>query len=328
MISLDRVAARRAPLSLSDLSVSWGPGGHALVGASRDGGPLLLAVLAGAARIRSGRARVLEHPPGDPAIRPRVAFVPLDPCLPEALRVDETLRLASALRGEEPQNAVERLRVLGVEALAPRRSRSLSHEEARAVALVEAITSARVEVLLIEEPLVAVDPRAATRVSELLRARARAGSTVIVATASVRDAVEIADDYVMLSRGTTIARASSLEALVAFSPNGARLRIAADDPRALQAALGQEQAVEAIARTDGTLVARGRDPIALARAVGRAAVAAGVEVTEMRLELPSLEDARPTSGLAAHENGKARGRSSALVATDSSPSPPPGAKSS
>jgi predicted ABC-type transport system involved in lysophospholipase L1 biosynthesis ATPase subunit len=59
MISLDRVSARQTPLALASVSLTWGPGVHALVGASTDGGALLLAIVAGAARVRSGQVRVL-----------------------------------------------------------------------------------------------------------------------------------------------------------------------------------------------------------------------------------------------------------------------------
>ncbi len=308
MIALDGLAARRAPLSLSDISLSWGAGAHALVGAYSDGGALLLALIAGAARFRAGRARVLDGAPSEARVRRRIAFVPLQPRLPDALRVDETLRLASVLRREEQQDPTARLRVLGVEALAPRLSRTLSLEEARAVALVEATTSTSVRVLLVEEPLVALDARATARLPEVLRARAQNGCAMIVATASVRDAAELADDYLMLRHGAIVGRASSPEGLVGFSQAGIRLRIVVDSPRALLAALGREGAVEALARNETGLVVRGRDALDLARAAGRAIVASGVEVTEMRFEVPALEEARNALAAVASEGrGTARG---------------------
>jgi len=295
LISLEGVAARRAPMTLASVSAGWGAGVHAVVGTPADGGPLLLALVAGAARLRAGRVLVLDRPPGDPSVRPAVAFVPLAPCLPEALRVHEALDVAASIRGDPTGHAAERLASLGVQALAPRRVETLAPEEARAVALAEATTSARVRVLLLEEPLVDIDPRAAARLPELLRARAREGRAILVATASPRDAAELADDHVTLRAGTIVGRAASLEELAGFAPGGARVVVVCGDPRALIAAIAQQGVVEAVARRDTAVVARGRDATALAAAIGRAVVASGVDVTELRVELPSLDDARDAS---------------------------------
>ena len=148
MISLEGVAARRAPVALANLSWTSGAGLHALVGGHGDGGPLLLALIAGATAPRSGRVRVLGGEPTDTAVRAQVAFVPRHPALPDAMSVTEVLAIAASIRGEPPRGAAERLRTLGVEALASRRVGTLSREETRAVAMTEATTSSRVRVLV------------------------------------------------------------------------------------------------------------------------------------------------------------------------------------
>lgn len=327
MIALRSVRARSAPLARSSLTVEWGPGLHAIVGSVADGGPLLLAVIAGRERTRAGELRVLGRAPDDVAVRPQLALVPMAPPLPEAMRVHEVLALAAALRGETPTRAEDRLGVLGIEALAPRTVRSLSHDEARAVAMAEALTSARVRVLLLDEPLVGIDPRAAGRLPALLRERARQGAAVVIATASVRDAGELADDHVVLRDGALLGHAASLDALTAFTPAGARMRVLASDPLALVAALAREPEIDAVARRDGVVVARGKDARSLAQAVGRAVVAAEVDVTEMRLEPPSLDDTRAAvAGVAQGTFEAARARTAAALTTPS-PTPPPEATS-
>jgi ABC-2 type transport system ATP-binding protein len=299
VIAFEGVAARRTPLALANVSFAWGPGVHAVVGGSADGGLLLLALITGAERPRSGHVRVLDGGPTDPAVRARVAFVPIRPALPEAMRVREALSIAAAIRGEPPRDAAERLHALGVEALASRMVETLSPEEARAVALTEAATSSRVRILLVEEPFVSLDPRAATCLPEVLRARARDGCAVVLATASVRDAGELADDHVLMRDGAVAGRVASLDELARFSPQGVRLRILASDGRALAAALAREPGVEAVARMGETVVARGRDAVELAQAVERAIAACGVEVTEMRIKAPSLDEVRAAVAAAA-----------------------------
>jgi ABC-type multidrug transport system ATPase subunit len=319
VVTLRGVLSRKAPLSRAGLTIAWGEGLHAIVGTVADGGPLLLALVAGRERVRTGELRVLGHAPDDASTRPQIALVPVAPQLPEALRVHEVLALAASLRGEPGRPAAERLAPLGLEALAPRAVRSLSPEEARAVAMTEALTSTRVRVLLLDEPLAGLDPRAAGRLPGLLRARAGDGAAVLIATASVRDAGELADDHVLLQAGVLVGHAASLDALATFTPAGARMRVLASDPQALIAALAREPEIEAVARRDGVVVARGGSARSLAQAVGRAVLAAGVEVVEMRLEPPSLDDTRlAVAGVAQGTFEAARARTAASLVT-----PPP-----
>lgn len=295
MIVLEGVAARRPPLALASVSVSWEAGVHSVLGARDDGGPLLLALIAGATRPRAGRVRVLGGAATDADVRRQVAHVPLSPALPDALLVGEALALATALRGEPAVDPAGRLALLGVESLAGRRAASLSRAEARAVALAEGLTSMRVRVLLVEEPLLAMDPRAAGRLPEALRARARDGRAIVLCTASVRDAGELADDHALLQRGVVVGSASSLDELAALSPGGAWVRVLAHDSagaRAIAGALTRAKDVTAVESREAAVRARGPDALALARAVAGAVLEAGVDVIELLPEVPALEQAR------------------------------------
>jgi len=112
-----------------------------------------------------------------------------------------------------------------------------------------------------------------------------------------------------------VGQAATLDALSAFTPSGARMRVLASDPQALAAALAREPEVEAVARRDGVVLARGRNARSLAQAVGRAVLAAGVEVVEMRLEPPTLDDARlAVAGVAQGTFEAARARTVASLA--------------
>ena len=145
---------------------------------------------------------------------------------------------------------------------------------------------------------------------------------IVLATASVRDAGELADDHVVLQNGALLGHAASLDALSAFTLPGARMRVLASDPLALVAALAREPEIEAVARRDGVVVARGKDARTLAQTVGRAVLAAGVELVEMRLEPPSLDDARAAvAGVAQGTFEAARARTVASLTTPAPPSP-------
>jgi len=303
VIALEGASARMGSSSITHLTTAWGQGIHSVVGARDDGGPLVLALVAGGARVRRGRLRVLGRSPSDSKVRPAVARVLLEPALPGAVRVSEFLRIASTIRGEAARPPRERLAELAIEALAERTIRSLSRPEARAVALAEAVTSSRVRVLLVEEPRAFMDPRAASQIAIALQKKARNGCVVLVATASLRDAADLADDHAMMHRGTLVAELRTLDAVAGFSPGGARLRVVlqtAADARSMMAALAHDTSVEGIARADTVMILRGPDSVWLARAAAAAALEAGIDIVEMGLGTPPIEEARAAAaGIAA-----------------------------
>jgi len=299
MIAFEGVSALRKPLAVTGITLSLGPGVHSIVGAQRDGGPLLLALLGGAARPRAGRVRVLGGSPTQASVRKQVARLPLDTVLPDALRVGEALAVAAAIRREPARGASDRLSVLALESLETRPLRSLSRAEMRSVAFVEALTSSQVRVLLVEEPLVGIDARAVGRVPQALRARAQEGCTVILSTASLRDAGELADDHVFLRHGSVVGVTRSLETLVAFSQNGARLLVVTRDlasARALVAAVARENDVDGVDLDGISVRVHGRDILALAKAAGRAAASAQIDPVELRVQAPTLDEARAAAG--------------------------------
>jgi ABC-2 type transport system ATP-binding protein len=315
MITVANLSARRPPLALARVSFELGPGVHAVLGAPTDGSPLLLAVLAGHERPRDGAVRVLESFAGDPRTARSIAYVPLAPTLPDALTVREVLEVASAVRGDEPARAEDRLDALGIASLASRRVRSLSSDEARAVAIAEALTSRVVSVLLLEEPLVGVDPRAAVLMAERLRTRGAKGACVVVATASPADASALARSVLVLARGALVQHdAPSTLAAIAASP--ARVRVVASDARALLAELAREPAARDVEVQGGALFANGDTHVDLAAAIARAVVRANVDLVELRKDLaPAEELGAAATGAAAAAYEAAFIRSRARIAS-------------
>jgi ABC-2 type transport system ATP-binding protein len=303
MIALDRVSTRLGSSWLTGVTLTFGAGVHSLLGGREDGGPLLLSVIAGSARVRRGRVRVLDRPPGDVRTRPRIGRVPIVPSLPTALRVRELLDVATRIRGDVARPADERLAVLDLQALAERPIGTLSRAEARAVALAEAVSSPSIQVLLVEEPHVAMDPRAAGLVATALQAKARSGCAVLVATASVRDAADLADDHTLMRAGAAFAHFHSLADVVGFSPAGARLTVrlrTAAEARAVLAAMAHDASVDAVERDDAVVHLRGSDAVWLARAAASATIEAGVDVVELTLGAPAMDEARAAAaGIAA-----------------------------
>ena len=279
MIDLHGAHTRTKPVTIPPLTVRLGAGTHALVGGRTDGVAVVLAICAGQLSLHRGTRRVLEGRDDDGA-RAALAYVPLDAALPEPMRVDEVLELAAAIRGEKTRSAESRLQVLGIGALATRAVRSLSREEKRAVALAEAVTS-EARVVLVDEPLATIDSRAAAMVTEALRARARAGACVVVATGAISDARALADDLLIFDRGVLVRRAPASDPLILAGPRGASVRVVASDTKRLAAALAGEASVRDVAFEADVLVVRGIDAVAIAAALARAAVRSTVTIESL-----------------------------------------------
>lgn len=318
------IAATRQQAILANITFTWERGILAILGAPFDGTSLLLSILAGQARPKSGRT----------AIRGTFAHVPIDVVLPDALRVEEACDLSAELRGEPRRPPVERLAPLGLEALAKRRTNSLSAAEARGVALAIALASSA-QTLLVEEPLAMIEPTVPSRVVAALRARAAAGACILMTTASVRDATRTADQLAVLTRGVY---APLPPALAHVGPQGAGIRVviaptadARTHATALVGALAEHAAIASIeAGSTGphglhapsiAVHARGPDLVALATAVTHAIAKARVAVDAIETGVMPLDAIRAT--LAAPRPGVLPSRPPPALSQPPPPPPPP-----
>ena len=291
MIALEGLVARVPPVALAPLTARLERGIHALLGGKGDGPSIVLGVLAGRVAARGGSVRVLGSPVGDARVRASVAYVPLDAALPAPLRVREAIALAARIRGEPGREARARLEPFGIAALAERPVQTLSRDEARAVAFAEALTSTA-RILLVEEPLASIDARALGAVADGLRARAREGGCVVVATGSIRDARTLADEILTFERGNLVRRASATDPLVLAGPRGASVRVVAADAKRLATALAGEDAVRTVAIESGVLVAGGDDVVSIAAAIARAALREKIALDLLRPDLLREDELR------------------------------------
>ncbi|GAA1707863.1 ATP-binding cassette domain-containing protein [Isoptericola hypogeus] len=126
-------------------------------------------------------------------------------------------------------------------------------------------------VLVLDEPANGLDPAGIRWMRDLLRTFADDGGTVLLSSHLLAEIEMIADDIVMIGGGRIVASGTTTGLL-----SGGETLVRADDAGALAAALraaGLDAAATAdgAVRTDGDLAA-----------VGRAAFAAGLAVTELR----------------------------------------------
>lgn len=307
MIALENATTfgSKGRLALGPVSLSFGKGAHALVGPGAEGGPLLLAALAGAMRLRSGRALIDERPATS---RPDVAWVPLPSELPRSLTVEEVLATGQALRGGSARGQgastapAAQLERFGISALSKRRVATLSLEEVHTVALVEALTS-NTSVLLLEEPLCRIDARAASPLVEALRERARDGACLLVATASERDARALSATMFVVRGGLCVRRDEPGHGDLSRL---AGLRIVGPDLRPLAELLTGNVHAQTIAWEGSALMVRGSDGLGLATAVSRAIASSGVDVEVLEPLQPLVQrSVRPPHRVAESESAPA-----------------------
>ncbi|MFF8420974.1 ABC transporter permease [Streptomyces sp. NPDC015680] len=188
----------------------------AVVGPNGAGKTTLLRALLGLtprarARLRLGDTDVTELPPH----RRQVAWVPQDGALfPHLSALTNTaygLRAHGVPRAEARRDAQQWLDRLGVGHLAHRRPAQLSGGQAQRVALARAL-AARPWLLLLDEPLAALDQTTRAHVRHTLRTHlAGFGGVCLIVTHDPVEAVSLADRVLVLDEGRTLQDAPPAE---------------------------------------------------------------------------------------------------------------------
>ncbi len=178
----------------------------ALVGPNGAGKTTTLRVTAGLVRPAAGSVAVFGHDPvAEPvAARRRLALLPDRPVLPAELTVRELLVLRAALydlRGEAAAVAAEAVAgELGIDELLDRRAGTLSHGQAQRAALAAVLLHSP-QLILVDEPMTALDLEAQTGVREVLGRCARDGASVLMTTHTVGHVAALADRVLRMERG-------------------------------------------------------------------------------------------------------------------------------
>jgi ABC-2 type transport system ATP-binding protein len=182
--------------------------GHAfgIAGANGSGKTVLLRLLASLDRPTSGRVAIHGYDTvrRARAVRDRIGYVPEEPMLYDGLTAEQYLQFVGRARGlgkQVRQVAVDTLlQVVGLEERRWRDVRSFSPGERRRLALASALVH-EPDVLLLDDPLRALDGFARLEQIEVLRELHRLGSTMVVSATRPEDVLEVCDTVTVLRDG-------------------------------------------------------------------------------------------------------------------------------
>ncbi|MEU6425390.1 ATP-binding cassette domain-containing protein [Microbispora sp. NPDC046973] len=269
----------------------------ALLGPNGAGKTTAVRVLTTLARPDSGRALVagfdVARQPAE--VRRRIGLAGQEAAVDEILTGRENLQMWGRLHhlgaAAARRRAEELLERFGLSEAADRRVRSYSGGMRRRLDLAAAFIQAP-RVLFLDEPTTGLDPRSRTEVWRTVRGLADAGSTVLMTTQYLFEADQLARQIAVIDGGRVIAddTPERLKSLI----GGDHLDLVVRDPTRLgdaAAVLTGVARAEPVADADTRrLTAPVRDRVGALTAVVRELERRGIEVEDVSLRRPTLDE--------------------------------------
>ncbi len=199
-----------------------------LLGPNGAGKTSTLRMIAGILRPDDGRVLidgfdVVEDPYRAKA---RLGYVPDRPFVYEKLTGVELLRFVAGLYGQEGPEIEARIRELlelwDLERWADELVESYSHGMRQKLIISSALVH-RPRALVIDEPMVGLDPRAARLLKDLLRTYARTGGTALISTHTLEFAEVLCDRMAVIAEGRIVAQGTMDELRAQAASEGSGL---------------------------------------------------------------------------------------------------------
>lgn len=181
----------------------------ALLGPNGAGKSTTIKAITGLIRPTAGRIRLagfdVARAPSD--AKARLGYVPDRPYLYQKLTGRELLRFLARMRQVDDSEAKSQqwLEFFSLQDFANELIESYSHGMRQKLTFIAAMLH-EPEVLVIDEPMVGLDPRAAKQVRQLMRSYADKGHTVLLTTHSMEVAQAVADHVILVNRGLIAAQ--------------------------------------------------------------------------------------------------------------------------
>lgn len=203
-------------VAVSDLTLSVGRGEvYGFLGPNGAGKTTTVKILLGLVRASAGEARILDHPPGDPAIMGRVGFLPEHFRFHEWLSAADFLDLHGRLYGmsaaERRARVPELLHRVQLSDRAATKLSKFSKGMQQRIGLAQALLN-RPDVVFLDEPTSGLDPVGRREVRDLIRELRDAGVTVFLNSHFLSE-VEVTCDRVAIIKQGEVVRSGTLDEL-------------------------------------------------------------------------------------------------------------------
>ncbi len=254
MIEIQHVTRRYgAKLAVDDLNLRIPPGElFAFLGPNGAGKTTTIKMLVGLLKPSSGEIRLCGHDVGQQqtAANRLLGYVPDVPYLYDKLSGSEFLRFIAEMYRIDAREADERIaqqiEIFQLQDFIDDLTESYSHGMKQRLAFAAAMLHDP-QVLVIDEPMVGLDPRNVRVMKDLLRAKARAGQTIFMSTHLLSIAQEIADRVGIVDQGRLqfLGTIDELRATVASNDTSLEhlyLSFTASDANAAEGRIGSQLA--------------------------------------------------------------------------------------
>jgi ABC-type sugar transport system ATPase subunit len=276
-LEVQNIAVRAGSFRLGPITLTVGDGEYLIVlGPTGAGKTVTLEAIAGLRRLDSGRVLMdgQDMTAAPPEAR-RIGFLYQDSLLFPHLGVRDNLAYGAHRlpRGERAATIARLAAMLGIEPLLGRMPRGLSGGERQRVGLARALAT-RPAILLLDEPMAALDPNSRHELRDRLRSLHRElGTTTIHVTHNFNEALALGDRVAVLIDGRVlqagaaaevfsrpdseqIARFLSTARVTEDTPGGAEMEFALET-ESLSLKLGDEGGAQAVLVAAGSNLHRG-----------------------------------------------------------------------
>src|SRR5574338_505023 len=226
MIQVDHLVKRYGGFTaVDDLSFSVPRGTlFGFLGPNGAGKTTTMRMIAQILRPTSGEIRIAGVPTWEKpqVIKQMIGYVPDRPYVYEKLTGAEFVRFVAALYGQEGRAVERRMNeLLEVFELTPWRdelTESYSHGM-RQELIISSAFAHRPEVIVVDEPMVGLDPKAARTLKDLFREYTRRGHTIMMSTHTLEVAQTLCDRIAIIQRGV-IRACGTMDELRASAESG------------------------------------------------------------------------------------------------------------
>jgi len=278
-------------VAVSDVSFGVTPGVTALLGPNGAGKSTCLKMLAGLLAASSGHISILGQPPrGKPDAYRRLGLVPEQEQLYPFLTGREFVRMNAILqRLPDPDAATDRaIETVDMGPAAARKVGGYSKGMRQRIKVAAALVHDP-DVLLMDEPLNGTDPAQRAHLIRLIRELGAIGKTVLVSSHVLIEVERFAENILVIVNGKLAAAGDFRAIRERIDEHDHAVRIRADEPRFLAAALINHPATRSIRiDPDGKIVAETNDVRTFYRELPRLAQKSNVRLYEVQAADESL----------------------------------------